>query len=150
MLRRHQVRSEVKQRLVASLNKCELVLHSFGRNELKDLKMDATHNEFELHGLMFDIIYTVETSDSIKYWCWPDHQETSLNHRLDLLANQEFGCDKKSRGIQRDLLHFLSLLFFETTDQNFPQLAQSLVNHRDLVVHYNRPYSFCETPPPRA
>lgn len=149
MVRRQTVRREVKQRLVAGLDRNELVQFRFSGEDLRELKFDAARREFEKDGLMFDVVYSALKKDTTQFWCWPDHQETSLNKRLDELASKAFGSDKKSKQVQNDLNHFFAFLFYEGKKPLLHHLVATDLYFRIQNSSGASMSISADTPPPR-
>jgi hypothetical protein len=114
LMLKHQktlIRKEVKKQIIAGLDHDELVeLHFPVTQTNKLLKWKHSH-EFEYRGLMFDIVEQEIIGDTVTYLCWPDRQETELNHRHDMLAAQAFNQDPFSNSIKLKTVAFFLSLF---------------------------------------
>jgi hypothetical protein len=150
MVRREAVRRNVKERLIACIDRSELVQFRFSDKDLRTLKMDTARKEFETDGLMFDIVYCSNKNDTTMLWCWPDHQETNLNMRLDDLAARAFGTDTKNKQVQSDLLQFFALLYYEDVDAPFYHLPSVKLIHTDKQLAIADPAQSADTPPPQS
>ena len=73
--------------MLQGIDKDRLELISVGREESSKLRW-VHSKEFEFLGEMYDVVYKKTSKDSIHYWCWWDHQETTLNKELNTLLNR--------------------------------------------------------------
>jgi len=110
-----QVRKEVKWKMIAGLDKEELVLLKFTKAESQTELCWKHSKEFEYSDQMYDIVDRDIMGDTIYYWCWWDHEETSLNKKLKELVAFALGNDTKSQDTQKRLANFLKSLFHSKT-----------------------------------
>ena len=90
-LQKKQVKREVKWEIIEGIDRSELVLIQLSKSEVEE-KLEWEHSkEFEFEGEMYDVVEFEETPDSIKYWCWWDHEETALNKNLADVVNNLLG-----------------------------------------------------------
>lgn len=109
------VRKQVKHKIIQGIDRQELVLLSFTKQDIQE-KLDWEHSkEFEYQGQMYDIVETIIAGDTIHYWCWWDHQETKLNKKLSLLTQRAFAKNPKQKEKKQHLSRYLQSLFFEKT-----------------------------------
>ncbi len=82
------VRREIKGKMIAGMDREELVLLKFTKEET-ETKLRWEHSkEFEYNGQMYDIVSKEIKGDSIFFHCWWDYVETDLNKKLQkLVAN---------------------------------------------------------------
>ena len=111
-LKKHTVRKEVKHRLMAAVDRSELVLLRFSLAEAAALEWEHS-NEFEYHRQMYDVVATECHADSIHYWCWPDHAETTLNRQLTALARAALQHDPEHRNGQQQMARFFQQLYLQ-------------------------------------
>jgi hypothetical protein len=79
---RLSIRHEVRTKIKSAVQKSELDLLVFHKNDLnKDIKWKHDE-EFEWQGEMYDIIYKETDEDSLYYWCWADYEESELNQEM--------------------------------------------------------------------
>lgn len=97
--------------MIAGLDKSELVLLAFSKNEAQRLLEWEHDREFEFRGQMFDVVEAAEKGDSVFYRCWPDHAETHLNKQLVQLASGLWENHPSKQEAQKRLLAFFDLLF---------------------------------------
>lgn len=145
---KRQIRREVKHKIIEGISKEELVLLKFSKSDLKQLKWKHS-KEFEYDGSMYDIVDSIQSSDSISYWCWWDNKETKLNKQLDHSLALIFGKDKRTQRSQDHLSHFIQTLYHSVSSIAYDPKAISIVGiheeNIDLIKHYYSP----PTPPPQ-
>lgn len=112
-LQKKAVRKEVKHKLMAEVDRSELVLLKFSTEDAAN-KLEWEHSkEFEYENEMYDVVQTETKGDTISYWCWWDHEETALNKKLTALTTVALQQDPTHRNNQKQLAQFLQQLFFE-------------------------------------
>lgn len=125
-----EVKSEVKWKMIAGIDREELILLKFTEKE-KDSLLNWKHSkEFEYQDNMFDVVETETVGDTTYYWVWWDHKETELNKQLDELIVQVLGNNPQKQEKQDQLIEFYKKLYcdnFENTislskmlDKGFP------------------------------
>lgn len=107
------VKKEIKRKIIAGLDKQELVLLKFSTKETQTLLRWEHAKEFEFKGEMYDVVETKITSDSIHYWCWWDFEETALNKKLFELTSLALNNNPQKKETQNQLINFYKSLFFE-------------------------------------
>jgi hypothetical protein len=85
------VKKEVEKHIIAGINKDDLVLLIFSKEETQTLLRWEHSKEFEYNHQMYDVVETLTFGNTICYWCWWDQEETKLNRRLRELAAQACG-----------------------------------------------------------
>lgn len=111
--RKRAVKKEVKWKMIAGIDKKELVLLKFSNKEIKT-KLHWKHSkEFEFNNQMYDIVDKIITKDSVKYWCWWDFEETKLNQQLTKLLASVYQNDIPSKEKQLQIVEFYKSLYFE-------------------------------------
>jgi hypothetical protein len=145
-----QVKREVKWRIIDGIDKSELVLIQLTKAEAEK-KLDWEHSkEFEFEGEMYDVVDVEETTDSIKYWCWWDYEETALNKKLAEVVNGLLGNHPEKREKEQKLISFYQSLFSEKIFQwqilQFSQMSNPITEYRFISnVHINS----IPSPPPQ-
>ena len=145
------VKHEVKWRMIEGLEKEELVLLKFTKEEAQNKLRWEHSREFEYNGQMYDIVDTQIKGDTLYYWCWWDHEETVLNKKLDELMAKAFGHDPQQRKSQSQLQRYLKSFFWpvafqwEASNPEKP-LHKPYYNYRD---HYASLYLVPQKPPPQ-
>jgi len=140
-----QVKRAVKWRMIAEMDKDELVLLKLSKNEQLTQLHWKHAREFSYKGEMYDIVYTKNTSDSCYYWCWWDHEETKLNKQLKKLVTQTFGHHHKKKDGENRLLKFYNNLYFPT--QIINQFF-GIKFIKEPIFNINTLHSIRMTPPP--
>jgi len=107
------IRKEIKWKMIAGLERDELILLKFTRTETHELLNWKHSKEFEFKGQMYDIIETEASGDSIFYWCWWDHEETTLNKQLKNLVAQAKGQNPVKKENNKRLIDFFKALYFK-------------------------------------
>jgi hypothetical protein len=127
-IQKKQVKKEIKWKIIAGIEKEELVLLKFTEAEkLTQLKWKHS-KEFEYKGEMYDIVETSIKGDTIYYWCWWDFEETKLNKQLDNLVSLAFGNNPKKQENQQRLQQFFKSLYF----------SESIEKHSIACFHLNK------------
>ncbi len=111
-----QIRREVKWKMIAGLDKSELVHFEFSKVEVEQ-KLNWKHSkEFEYRGEFYDVVEMTETEDSAEYWCWWDHEETQLNQKLNRLFANKLAHHTNHRQKQGCIYFVFKTLFFEENE----------------------------------
>lgn len=146
------VRREVKWKMIAGLDKEELVLLKFSKEEtISELRWEHS-KEFEYKGQMYDIVSKEIKGDSIFYRCWWDHEETALNKRLKKLVVKAFDQDENKRDAHLNLHVYLwSFFYTEVLDWQMIPSQKIFVVYQDFVhpKHFNSLRISPPTPPPK-
>lgn len=141
------LKKEVKWKLIAGIDKEELVLLKFSKAEV-DKKLSWEHaKEFEYNGQMYDIVETKITKDSVAYWCWWDYEETKLNKKLNKIFIGVLGEDNQTKEKQKRLNTFYLTLFIQKKHTWHPNALKTNNLKEEIsysAIHY-RSISF---PPP--
>lgn len=106
------VKKEVKWKMIAGLDREELVLLQFTRPEVFEVLNWKHSKEFEFKGHMYDIVESEISGDSIFYWCWWDHEETTLNKKLKKLVAKAMGQNPLKNETSKRLIDFFKALYF--------------------------------------
>jgi hypothetical protein len=144
-----QVKREIKRKIIAGIDKEELVLLKFTEVE-KQTELNWKHaREFEFRGSMYDIVETEFHGDTTYYWCWWDYEETQLNKQLDELVTIDLGNNPENDENQKRLHTFFKSLYCSETDQKetfvFRELKCKYFSSPDL---YRTLIHFPPVPPP--
>lgn len=109
---KQQVRKEIKKRLIAGIDRSELVLIKLSRQKAEAALEWEHEREFEYRGHMYDVVETRIQNDTFLYWCWPDNAETRLNKKLDRLLTGALEHDPQRRETERHVVQFFKSLYF--------------------------------------
>lgn len=107
------IRKEVKRQIIAGIDKSELFLLKFTKQESHTLLKWKHNKEFEYQHEMFDVVETETCGDTLSLWCWRDSKETKLSKQLDKLLDYVFGHDSRRMVNQKRLSNFYKSLYCE-------------------------------------
>ncbi len=143
------VKNQVKQSIIAGLDRDELVFLKFSRDDQSKLLKWEHSREFEYQDQMYDVVYVVETTDSLSYWCWWDHEETALNLQLKSLVKKLWSQTPISKDSNLKLIEFYDKLFLASPKA----ITHSTIRTQKGFIRPSRCYdSYCEfpsVPPPQ-
>jgi len=108
-----QIRKEVKWKMIAGIDKSELVLLKFTKDETESKLRWKHSGEFQYLGDFYDIVETAHHDDSVYYWCWLDRAETELNCKLQHLLGDNFKNNSTQKSKHDYLKSFIKSLFVE-------------------------------------
>ncbi|QSE96616.1 hypothetical protein [Fulvivirga lutea] len=146
LLKKTQVKREIKHELMRSIPKNELTLITLSQEEARTKLRWEHSKEFEFDGAMFDVVYTEEHDNKISYWCWPDTEESSLNQLLKSLTKQKHqSTDDEGIKLQKILTYTIP-----TSTELISLVAYELVNETELDIHYQSIDQCPITPPPNS
>jgi hypothetical protein len=111
---KRSVRKSIKRKIIAGLDKNELVLLRFTKQEEKKKLRWEHSKEFEFENQMYDVVETKTVGDTIYYWCWWDNEETALNIQLKNLVANALGTNSEKKEKQEHLLSYLKSLYCST------------------------------------
>jgi len=101
------VKKAIKRKLIAGIDKDELVLLRFSKQDA-ETKLHWEHSkEFEYNGEMYDVVTSETCGDSVYYRCWWDHEETRLNKKLARLVEDAFSNHPGRTEKQEQLIDFI-------------------------------------------
>lgn len=142
------IRKQIKHKIIAGIDKSELVLFSFTKNEAERLKWKHS-KEFSFNGSMYDIVEADTVGNNITYWCWWDYEETKLNKQLNTLLADFLGADTKSKETKARLASFYQSLFYSTHKPwKFLNINNNLKHNFIYVLDYLSLQFPPPTPPP--
>jgi hypothetical protein len=110
---------------------------------------DFDDEEFELNGKMYDVVKKEITSKYTIVYCYEDHKETNLNHKIDVLIKSEFSKNPFSKN-QQKLIDFLHQIYITSSISNFIFFTQKTNNqHFPYILHIPFEVIFIISPPPK-
>jgi hypothetical protein len=144
---KQQIKHEVKNHLIHSVSKNELVLLKFSPQE-HQTELNWEHSmEFEYNGEMYDVVQKFFLGDTIAYYCWWDNEETRLNQELSGIVNLLFGKHPKGQKNHQLLYDFLRSLYFgEESDPRF--IVSVVFDKLKIIDSTGFPESESEPPAP--
>lgn len=149
-LQRKAVRKSVKWKMLEGIPADQLVCLQFSKTNVDDVLNWKHSKEFSYKEEMYDIVYKKETTDSVYYYCWWDHEETALNKKLSALIYIALNQNASGKSTNNKLQVLLQVLFFQSTSKpefdNCPQLSR-LYFHTDVLSIGNAGMSPPNPPP---
>ena len=138
------IRKEVKQNIIAGMDRDDLVLIKIAKSSQKQLKWKHS-KEFEYQHQMYDVVKKEIHGDSCYYYCWWDNSETVLNKKLSQLVVSAWNNDKKSNTLK----HKLSKLFKSLYCNNINKLENfTLEIGKEKIAFLPVKYTFNANSPP--
>jgi len=145
------LKKEIKRNIIAGINKSELALLKFSREEI-NIKLRWEHpKEFEYNNEMYDIVESEIRNDSVYYWCWRDYEETQLNKKLDILVKHASGMNKKNTEQANQIMNFFSSFYNNNFADNYnlkPPVSKAVFPI--WLLNYSSRNTIPDTPPPRS
>lgn len=108
---RKQIKRELKRKLIAGIDRAELVYLTFSLKEKENLEWEHS-KEFKYNGQYYDVIETEIKADSVTYICWWDYEETQLYKKLDAMIAKAFGNHTNHQENNKKLNDFFKSLYF--------------------------------------
>lgn len=146
---KQQVKHAIKARMIEGMNKAELTLLAFSKDEAES-KLEWEHvTEFEYADQMFDVVESEAKGDSIYYYCWHDNEETSLNKNLKTLVAQALGNSPLRKEKQDRLNNFLKTLYcqHQFDKRSFPNSEKQALVDRTQFEYVSILFSPPAPPP---
>lgn len=143
-----QVKRSVKHKIIDGIDKSELVLLQFSKLETEQ-KLSWKHSkEFEYLGEMYDIVETIESGDSVVYYCWWDNEETLLNKKLAQALSGILPLNSKNTKTQNLLAQFAKTLFCADNHQSSLVVPVVLKSTKATFLEEKVKLLFSEVPTP--
>jgi hypothetical protein len=149
-MERKAIRKTIKHKIIDGIDREELVLLVFQKNEINQQVKWKHSKEFQFKGEMFDVVEKEFANDSVYYWVWWDKQETALNQKVASLVRQNFAQNPYQNNKNQVITHFFKTLYF--TEKPTIQL----VVLKNEITHFTPYKSFISywqqsptTPPPK-
>lgn len=120
-IQKKQIKRTIKRKIIAGIDKSELVLLKFTEKE-KQTQLRWEHSkEFEYRGQMYDITDFQAVGDTTYYWCWWDYEETNLNKQLNKKLSESLEGNPLNQKRQLKLFSFLNTLFWDQIQISIPE-----------------------------
>lgn len=142
---KEQVQEDVKWKIIAGIDKEELVLLKFSKSDIKNQLIWTDSTEFVFEGNYYDIVEINSKEDSISFLCWQDNEETAYAQQMNELFLQAIGQNPANQENQKNLQSFYkSLYFIENT-----HFESTIFQDSKILPHYEFKnfQSFSESPP---
>lgn len=148
-MEKRKVKKTIKWRMIDGMDKSELVLLKFTKEEA-EAELEWEHSrEFEYNGQMYDVVEKNEVGDTTYYYCWWDHEETKLNRQLSELVANAMGKNPLNKEKQERLTNFIKNLFLKNHfDKQALQLSGEETIHPSAHITYSSFRFSPPTPPP--
>ncbi|MDN3724259.1 hypothetical protein QRD02_07680 [Aequorivita sp. SDUM287046] len=146
------IKREIKWKMIAGLDKKELVVLKFTKTETKTKLRWEHSKEFEYDGQMYDIVSTEMKGDSIFYTCWWDHEETKLNKKLKKLVASAFDQNEENQRNQQNFHNYLWSFFCNVPfkwQAKQPQQIVLVCENEMLATIFDSLQNSPPTPPPK-
>lgn len=117
-VQKKQVKRELKRKLIAEIDRKELILFKFTETEKKSLLNWEHSKEFEYKGEMYDVVETNIMGDTTYYHVWWDNEETELNKRINKLISTALDNDTDNEEPQEQLYRFFKTLYYSKSKKN--------------------------------
>ncbi|PLW94486.1 MAG: hypothetical protein C0592_02625 [Marinilabiliales bacterium] len=105
------LKKDVKKMIISGMDDDELELLVFTPAQAEKLKWKHS-KEFEYKGQMYDVVRKENRNGCIYYWCWPDHEETALNNKIERVLAKLFGNDTSEKEKSQNIHRFYQSLYF--------------------------------------
>ena len=151
-LQKHKrsVKREVKWKMIAGIDKNELVFFTFSNKDIQTKLRWEHAKEFEYKNQMYDVVEKSISKDSTQLWCWWDYKETKLNKQLDQLLVSVFQNDSKSKEKQDQVFKFYKMVYLPSEFNWKPFLENSFCKTSTCKeVFYKSIPSLISLPPPK-
>ncbi|MCS6988553.1 MAG: hypothetical protein NZM06_03465 [Chloroherpetonaceae bacterium] len=143
------LKEEVKARLLASVDKAELIRLVFSKAQAETELDWEEEREFEYKGEMYDVLEAEEIGDSIRCLCWRDDDETELNRRLRRLVAEAASGSPEHKEREKRLYQWLKSLALNPDFQRFPCKQVRPLTFASLDFKCRWVYLSPESPPPK-
>ncbi|HLP64040.1 hypothetical protein [Flavobacterium sp.] len=148
--RKRAVKKEIKWKMIAGLDKKELVYFAFSQKDIESKLRWEHSKEFEYKHQMYDVVEKKITNDSVHLWCWWDFEETKLNKQLQSLLTVAFQNDTKTTQKREQTFGFYKLLYFqpEFSWEPFVYSSVRILSNYKKIIYQSIP-SLISLPPPK-
>ena len=119
---KHQVKSEIKERLLNGIDRKELVLFVLSPSDYQ--AVIASEKEWHYAGDEYDLVDAEKIGEHYHCWFWLDSEESELNHQLSLLLSESMGEDAENEEGGNLLSDFFELLYCHDYDALSSSLHQ--------------------------
>lgn len=110
---KHKIRKSIKHKIIAGIDKSELVFLTFSSTEIQE-ELEWKHSkEFKYKGNMYDVVDRLDKSDSTLFWLWPDVEEDKLNQQLESVLQIALGTNPDQNQKKKNVDSFYKNLFMQ-------------------------------------
>ncbi len=143
------VRKIVKTKIIKSLNKKDLSLLIFSKEEILKI-LPKNEKEFLYQQKMYDVVDYKVTNDFVYLWCYEDYKESKIYKQIFDTVNAFLGKHSKKNETNNLILKFFNNLFFQTDslfiNAQFGKLIPCYFKFDKKLFSYIIPPTF---PPPK-
>lgn len=118
-IERATIRHEIKVNILSQLTDNQLVIF--------EKKLGFDKDEFEENGKMYDVVRKTKTASKVILYCYLDHQETLLNHKIDSLVKQDLAHNPLNKN-QQKLIDLLQQVYISSNIPIFIFIKQTTFN----------------------
>lgn len=146
------IRKEVKALINAGLKDDELIQLKFSKSQIPHEITWEKADEFAYKGNMYDVVKTIESKDSLTYFCWLDEAENGIKQKLNEWADFNWHRQKSNHENKQKLVDFGKNLicqeyFIYTNDIKIVH-NKSVRNFINSASYYQSPFHKNFFPPP--
>ncbi len=144
------IRKQVKEKIITTTDMSEWVLLKFSESDLTSEIQWEHSKEFKYKGEMYDIIETKILGDTTYFWCWPDHEETSVNKKLSQIVAGLLENNPYNKECKENLSNFFKSLFYnEIPEISLNTIANYSSNLETYLFSCTTNYKVTPSPPPK-
>lgn len=108
---KNKIRKEIAGMILTGLDKKDLILLKFTKEET-ETELNWKHaGEFEYNGQMYDIVEKHQAGDTTWYYCYKDNKETRLNSEQDRLVARAMGQDPVQKSQTEKIMNFFKTFY---------------------------------------
>lgn len=149
-LQKKEIKGQVKEKILAGIDKQELHLLKFTQSQIKEELRWEHSREFEYRGEMYDVVEKKVLGDTTYFWCWWDYEETTLNKNLRHMLAKVLGRNPNRKEKKEQLQDFFKKLFYapqieSLSNQKAPETKLRALDHQSSPFWHRTP----PVPPPR-
>jgi|GEM_PF-2724333 len=116
-IEKESIRSSVKTRIFAGLDRSELVFISFDKKFDPSFKW-KDDREFSLNGRFYDIVEITVEENQKGYWCWLDTAESEVEEKINDLFNLKIKDNPNQKNREFVYQSFLHSLYFHPPESH--------------------------------
>jgi hypothetical protein len=148
--KKNKIRKEIAGIILDNPGEEDLVLLKFTLKEA-ETRLNWKHaGEFEFNGRMFDIARKIQEGDTIRFYCYDDEKETSLNKEKHRLIAESLGQDPGRKSQAEKIASFMKSVFRQDAFTWKPYPSQpSILNFSILFFNYSSLSQAPPSPPPK-
>lgn len=133
-------RKEVKEKIISKIPKNHLV------EIIKPLGFDE--HEFELDGIMYDVVEKKESDGQLVLLCFADLNETELNHKLDKQIEKNLDSNPIKNGKDKKIIDYVKVIYDEVFFENISFLIYQSATKSNFKYHQSSSEVSINTPSP--